>query len=116
MSKNNQEYNKVFAIHIVSKRYGFEKIELHEGMSFVLDCSFYKTKYDNIYITDYDFRNADDLEKRDLSMLFYRKRGVMNTQTISNELLKDETAFNYALDNFKNKCSIIMESEWDKVK
>ena len=105
MSKNKQEYTKAFAIHIVSKRYGFEKTELHEGMSFVLGCSFYKTKYDDIYITDYDFRNADDLEKRDLSVLFYRKRGVMNTQMISNELLRDETAFNYALDSFKNECS-----------
>ena len=105
MSKNNQEYIKAFAIHNVSKRYGFEKTEFHEGMSFVLHCSFYKTKYNDIYITDYDFRNADDLEKKDLSMLFYRKRGVMNTQIISNELLKDETAFNYTLDRFKNECS-----------
>lgn len=105
MNKNIQEYNKAFAIRIVSKRYGFEKTELYEGMSFVMDCSCYKTKYENIYITDYDFRNADDLEKRDLSMLFYRKRGVMNTQIISNELLRDETAFNYALDSFKNECS-----------
>ena len=53
----------------------------------------------------FSFRNADDLEKRYLSMLFYRKRGVMITQMISNELLKDETTFNYALDSFKNKCS-----------
>lgn len=105
MSKNNKEYTKAFAIHIVSKRYGFEKKELHEGMSFLLGCSFYKTKYENIYITDYDFRNADDLEKRDLSMLFYQKCDIMNTQIISNELLKDETAFNYALDSFKNECS-----------
>lgn len=105
MSKNNQEYTKAFAIHIVSKRYGFEKIKLYEGMSFVLGCSFYKTNHEDIYITDYDFRKEDDLEKRDLSMLFYRKRGVMNTQMISNELLKDETAFNYALDSFKNECS-----------
>lgn len=107
MSKNNKEYIKSYTIQIVSKRYGFEKTELHERMSFVLDCSFYKTKYDNIYITDYDFRNDDDLEKRDLSMLFYRNPGVMNTQMISNELLKDETAFNYALDSFKKECSKI---------
>lgn len=105
MSQNNQEYIKTFAIRNVSKRYGFERTELHEGMSFVLDCSLYKTKYENIYITDYDFRNADDLEKKDLSMLFYKKRGVINTQMISNELLKDETAFNYALDSFKTECS-----------
>lgn len=105
MKKNNQKYTKAFAIQIVSKRYGFEKTELHEGISFVLDCSFYKTKYENIYITDYDFRNTDDLEKRDLSMLFYKKLGVMNTQMISNELLKDETAFNYALYIFKNECN-----------
>ena len=82
MEKNNQEYIKAFVIHIISKRYGFEKTEIHEGMSFVLDCSFYKTKYEDIYITDYDFRNKEDLEKSDLSMLFYRKRGVMNTQMI----------------------------------
>jgi len=105
MSKGNKEYTKAFAIQNVSKRYGFEKTEFHEGMSFVLDCSFYKTKYNDIYITDYDFKNADDLEKKDLSMLFYKKHGVMNTQMISNELLKDETAFNYALDSFKNECS-----------
>ena len=105
MNTNNKEYTKGFAIQNVSKRYGFEKTEIHEGMSFLLNCSFYKTKYDDIYITDYDFRKADDLEKKDLSMLFYRKRGVMNTQIISNELLKDEIAFNYALDSFKKECS-----------
>ena len=105
MSGNNQEYIKAFAIQNVSKCYGFKKTELHEGISFLLNCSFYKTKYDDIYITDYDFRNLDDLEKKDLSMLFYRKHGVMNTQMISNELLKDETAFNYALDSFRNECS-----------
>jgi hypothetical protein len=104
MSKGNKEYTKTFTIHNFSKHYGFEKTEIHEGMSFVLDCSFYKTKYDDIYITDYDFRNEDDLEKNDLSMLFYKKRGVMNTQMISNELLKDKTAFNYALDSFRNEC------------
>ena len=104
MSKDNKEYIKAFSIHNVSKLYGFEKTEFYEGMSFVLDCSFYKTKYDNIYITDYDYKNQDDLEKKDLSMLFYRKAGVMNKKMISNELLKDETAFNYALDSFKNEC------------
>ena len=102
--KNDKGYIKAFAIENVSKRYGFKKTELHEVISFILNCSFYKTKYDDIYITDYDFTNDDDLEKKDLSMLFYRKNGVMNTQIISNGLLKDETAFNYVLYSFKEEC------------
>ncbi|AGO47357.1 hypothetical protein Phi19:1_gp067 [Cellulophaga phage phi19:1] len=105
MSKNKEEYNKSFVIKNVSKRYGFEKTELSEGISFVLNCSFYKTKYDNIYITDYDFRNYDDLEKKDLSMLLYRCSGVVNAQVISNTLLIDENAFNFVLDNFMYESS-----------
>jgi len=105
MIETKNEYKKRFAIKIASKHYGFKKTEFHDRMSFVLNCSFWQTKYENIYITDYDFINSDDLEKKGQSMLFYRKKGVMKYQIIINDILNNETLFNYALDRFKNDCN-----------
>jgi len=97
------EYVKGYILKDVSQKYMFELTEIYEGDSFLLHCSFYQTKYKDIYITDYDFRNRYDLEKKGLSMLFCRKNSRMNTQMISNELFKDEELFNEVLDTFKKE-------------
>ena len=101
-----QETNEQCAIDGVSKRYGFKLlVDVWVGVMFVMNCNFWKTKYDNIYITNYNINDDTNLKEKDLSMLFYKKKGEMNTQIISNETLKDKTLFKHALDGFKNECS-----------
>ena len=106
MSKDNQ-YIKAFAIRNASKFYRFKETEHHEGYSYALGCRFYTTKYDQVYITDYDSENAEDLEKRDLSMLIYINHLFVKTKIISNELLKSKKSFNSVLNSFKQECSNI---------
>ena len=104
MKAEYKEYVKQFTLREISDRYNFEKTDVIQGMSFVLNCIFLKTKYDNTYITDYDLRSDEDLEKKDLSMLFYKNKGVFNSQIISNVLLKDENLFNETLESFNKEC------------
>jgi hypothetical protein len=103
-------YKKVFTLKTLSKFHGLKETPLYEGLSFVLGCSVHRVKYDDIYITDYDFINLDDLEKKGLSMLFYRNKGVFNSQKVSNEMLKDEKLFKYALDSFKKECENVIKN------
>lgn len=104
--ENNQEYIKPFFIERFSKRYEFEKTNLHDGISFILDCSFWKTIYTDIYITDYDFIIQEDLEKKGLCMLFYSKQGFTKTQKISTELFIDDELFEYVLDEFRKSLTM----------
>ena len=60
--------------------------EINEGLSFALGCSFRKTKYKNIHITNYDFINKNDLREKDLSILVYIDCGFVNTKFISNSI------------------------------
>jgi hypothetical protein len=94
----NTEYIKAFDLSFMSACYGFKQVSGWVGSMFVLNCTIWETRYQHIYITDYDFNNDEDLEKKGLCALFYGRGGRM--LTITNELLKDENAFNQALEVF----------------
>jgi hypothetical protein len=100
---NNKQYKKQFILREICANYGFEKIDLHQGSSLILDCSFYKTNHEGIYITDYDFKTDTDLEEKDVSNLLYRKDGVRHLMILSNTLLKDKSVFEMVLCDFKNE-------------
>jgi len=103
---------KKYITEKVCKRYGFEKERIDAGISFLLDCSFWKTEYESIYITDFNFTNDEDLENKDCSMIFLRKPGLVRSQIISNDVLQDEKIFKYVLGEFKKECNnIIKETE-----
>jgi hypothetical protein len=102
--KHNQAYVKPYIINQLSKYYGFKKTDIYLGMSFILGCRFWKTEYEDIYITDYDFINHEDLELKGLFALVYKKDGSRNRQLISNEILKDKIIFECELQSFNYEC------------
>lgn len=117
-------YKKPFAISKNANRLGLKKTEKRMGVSFSLECAFYETKYENIYITDYDTAKDEDLEKRGLVMLYHREHNIVNQTSIikvnkliiTSELLDNDTEFNNILDNFKNECVSLYNkaiAEWD---
>ena len=103
-------WQKTFTLKTIARIYSLKETLIYEGSSFALNCSFYITKYDHIYITDYDFNNSDDLEKRGLSMLFYRNHVFFNSKTITDEILKDKKIFKCVLDQFKKDCDNLINS------
>ena len=44
----------------------------HHSTMFLYDCSMYKTKFDNVFITDFDLMSNEPLHKQGLLCLFYR--------------------------------------------
>ena len=76
-------------IEKVSITHGFTPTDISIGSSVFLDCSIWKTKYDNLYITDYDVMHDTDLKEKGLCALIYKKRLNIRTVKISNEMLED---------------------------
>jgi len=103
-------YTKEYTLLKASEQLGFTRTEITQGSSLLLNCSFYETKFKNIYITDYDLRNDNDLEKKGLSMLFYKDRAFLGAR-ISNELFEYVQEFDRILEYFKLKCEAFIKLE-----
>ena len=78
MKKNETDLRieSKFALQNVMVRFGYEKmgIEFHNGRSFIYDCSFYKTEFEKVFITDYDISNDLPLNDK-TAIVFSRKTG-----------------------------------------
>ena len=96
------DYIKPHKLNQFAEPLGLTEVVIHEGMSFVLGCRFYKTKHDDILITDYDFENQSDSERNDLYFLFYRKNRLFASQVISGMALEDVDVFKFVVSEFSN--------------
>ena len=96
------DYEKKYILRQFSKEQKLKKVELEGYNNWILDCEFYETKYENIYITDYDLTHFD-LESRGLVQFFYRKGKEIITMKISIESLCDVEFINQALEIFKKE-------------
>lgn len=86
----------------------YSELELTDksiGASKALGCSVYKTKYDGIYLTDYDFIDNTDLKLKKQLCLF---KSYNTYIMISYELLEDIHLFNTELNYFKEMCDKII--------
>lgn len=91
-----QEYTKPYLISQYAERYGLKKMNVFLGDSFASDCSFWETEKEGAIITDY--RDGEDLEKRGMLMLLYRKGDLSRMVMISLDVLEDEKCFKYTLE------------------
>lgn len=88
MKTNELRIEAIFELKELMDKFGYKITELHNGKSFVLDCRFYETEFENVIITDYDFIN--DVALNDLSFIaFNRKTG--KSLRITAEFMKQST-------------------------
>jgi len=104
--------NNLLTIQQFSESLSLTKTDITTVASIVSDCSFWQTKYENIYITDYDLlwdesiRNGDKvniLKDKGIVIIFYRKQGLFLYEKISAELLSDTEIMSEIIDEFKAK-------------
>jgi hypothetical protein len=69
--------------------HGLEFITNQQGSMFVHDCSIYKTKFENVFISDYDLTNDKPLFDKDLLMLFYKSENKREYTYISIVMMDD---------------------------
>jgi hypothetical protein len=95
-----------------SESISLTKTDITTVASIASDCSFWKTKHENIYITDYDIlwneciRYEDKvniLKDKGIVIIFYRKQGLFLYEKISAELLSDKQLMLEIIDEFKAK-------------
>jgi hypothetical protein len=96
--------NKPYAIQKNSDVYGLKKTDKSVETSALLDCSFWLTKYEDIYVTDYDFNTNEDLEEKGILMLYFMKGNFRAYQKFSIVLLENQEQFNQFLELFYNEC------------
>jgi len=76
--------------------------KISHGMSFVLNCKFWKTKYDNIFITDYDIFNHKKLDD-DLYIMFKKQKGYFYYTMFSRELIEDKKNIDEEIERLNNR-------------
>ena len=85
------------------------KTDISTGVSFAVDCSFWETKYDKIYLTDYNLywdefcgglEKANLLKDKGIVTLFYRNKGVFLYEKISARLLTNTDFMLKEIHNF----------------
>lgn len=109
--KKSISTEKAFDIADVADSLNLTKTELTKGKSL---CSFWKTKYDKIFITDYNFKwsefdklkEANLLKDRGNVTMFYTNKGVFVDKIISALILKDTDFMLKLIDDFYNECSL----------
>jgi hypothetical protein len=100
----------------VSKNLFLTETDLSVDISFAAGCKFWKTKYENIYITDYnlgwscfddddtdfdeDLKTANLLKSKDLATIFYNKKGRFIKSYISGLVLQNTDLALKAIDDF----------------
>ncbi len=97
--KNDLKYT---SIESVANKLGFVKTDNHVGRMWLLDCSLWKTEYENILISDYDTTSDEDLRPKDIVCLIGHDGRYRGQQKISGEVLNDELLFNTIIKEFYN--------------
>lgn len=75
------------------------------GSSYFLGCSFWETKYENMFLTDYDINTNKSLKTKDMKMLF---KGA-NYLHVSNEMIKTDEELNLVIEQFNEICNICLK-------
>ena len=88
------------------------KTDITTGVSFVVGCSFWETKYDKIYLTDYNLcwdefsgglEKANLLKDKGIVTLFYKNKGVFIYEKISECMLNDNDFMLKKIDIFYSR-------------
>lgn len=62
--ENDLRIESKFALQKVMLRLCYEKTQIYNGRSFIYDCSYYKTEFENVYITDHYMLNDAALNNK----------------------------------------------------
>lgn len=105
----NEPQYPTLLIADVSDSLSLTKTDISIGVSFDVGCSFWKTKYDNIYLTDYNLHwdefsggieKANLLKDKGIVTLFYKNKGIFMYEKISLSLLNDTEIMLKEIDSF----------------
>jgi len=96
--KNKYDMKKEFNISDFSDKLFLNKTDKTFGVSFVTNCSFWETIYDNVYLTDYNLNysetesidKANLLKDKEIFTIFYKKEDVFISEQISACFLEAE--------------------------
>ncbi len=114
MKTKKQELNQSPCLSIadVSIQLSLTKTNISTGVSFLADCGFWATKYDDIFITDYNLREsgfsqtigeANLLKSKGLISIFCAKKGFYMGENISATMLNDTDLMLNYIDAFYKK-------------
>ena len=67
---------------------GLQKTDLTVDDSSIYDCSFWQTKYEGVFVTDYDVAQKDIHKLKNVLKIFGKKNGYFTEVCFSIELLK----------------------------
>jgi len=84
----------------------FVKSKKNISASFALKCSFWETKYNGLFITDYDINNNRSLLDSDLLCLFFRYNGIHASQVFSSCLIEDEKLLFQVIEDLYKSISV----------
>lgn len=96
--KKASDAMRVFVLSIgMEKRLGLKKTDKSSGSSFILDCTFWETEREGVYLTDYD--EVSNTKTESFYFLHYQLKGKRNKMIISSEMLSDREYFYDLIDN-----------------
>jgi len=103
----NEANNPQLSIADVSGSLSLTKTDITHGISFTANCFFWETKYEKIYLTDYNLDwSVENLEEPNLLKdkgdvtLFYKNKGVFIYDKISACVLGETDIMLRIIDNF----------------
>ena len=96
---------KKYALKELSEINALKLTSISVGRSLAIGCSFYRTFYDTILITDYDvLKDVDSETKHTYTLIKWTPKGPGATMTITYEVLANSQAFAATLANFNQYC------------